>query len=183
MPIEADRILSILDRCCDNFTFPMLDNGYWYLAATRLSLYRSAADWAMAIEVFGYNPRYGIPDTHIATFASTLCNRMVPKEYVTPELHQAYLVHNPNNECHFIEPIDRRAWLSDLDGDLVAEGVAEGVMELVLRDRRYPVPSLDAYAKHGIELEDPSRVQILSFAVSWPLTRETQYSQPCRSGG
>jgi len=41
MPIEADQILSVLDRCCDAFSFPMLDNGYFYLAATRLSLYRT----------------------------------------------------------------------------------------------------------------------------------------------
>ena len=81
MPIEADHILSVLDRCCDAFTFPMLDNGYVYLAATRLSLYRTAADWAMVIEVFGYSPRAWLPDTHIYTFASTLCNRDVPKEY------------------------------------------------------------------------------------------------------
>jgi len=30
MPVEADHILSVLDRCCDQFTFPMLDNGYLY---------------------------------------------------------------------------------------------------------------------------------------------------------
>jgi len=46
-------ILAILDRCCDRNTFPMLDNGYVYLAATRLSLFRSPDDWAIAIEVFG----------------------------------------------------------------------------------------------------------------------------------
>ena len=32
----AANILSVLDRCCDTYTFPMLDNGYVYLAATRL---------------------------------------------------------------------------------------------------------------------------------------------------
>jgi hypothetical protein len=50
----ATEILQILDECCDNFTFPMLDNGYVYPAATRLSLYRTPEDWAMVIEVFGY---------------------------------------------------------------------------------------------------------------------------------
>jgi hypothetical protein len=46
----------------------MLDNGYIYLAATRLSLFRSSRDWAITIEVFGYSPRAGIPDTSIYTF-------------------------------------------------------------------------------------------------------------------
>jgi hypothetical protein len=57
------RILAVLDRSCNAFTFPMLDNEYVYLAATRLSLYRTAAVWAMVIEVFGFSPRAGLPDT------------------------------------------------------------------------------------------------------------------------
>jgi hypothetical protein len=64
MQFDSKEILSILDRCCDAFTFPMLDNGYVYLAATRLSVYRSTTDWAMAFEVFGFSPRAGLPDTH-----------------------------------------------------------------------------------------------------------------------
>lgn len=55
MPASAPDILAVLDRCCDACTFPMLDNGYVYLAATRLSLFRSKADWAMVIEVFGFS--------------------------------------------------------------------------------------------------------------------------------
>lgn len=43
-------MLSDLDECY-RFTFPMLDNGYFYLAATRMSLYRSPEDWALVIEV------------------------------------------------------------------------------------------------------------------------------------
>ena len=56
----AGEILEVLDAACDSFAFPMLDNGYVYLAATRLSLFRSAADWAMVIEVFGFSPRAGL---------------------------------------------------------------------------------------------------------------------------
>jgi hypothetical protein len=36
---DPEDILSILDGCCGAFSFPMLDNGYVYLAGTRLSLY------------------------------------------------------------------------------------------------------------------------------------------------
>ena len=87
MPSEAEHILDVLDRCCDAFTFPMLNNGYVYLAATRLSLYRTAADWAMVIEVFGFSPRSGLPDTHIHTFASTLYNRDTPEKYAKREAY------------------------------------------------------------------------------------------------
>jgi hypothetical protein len=61
------KILSILDRCCAWFDFPMLDNGYIYLAATRLSFYCCDQDWALVIEVFGFSPRYGNPKSHATT--------------------------------------------------------------------------------------------------------------------
>lgn len=65
---RSAEILEALDDRPSAFYFPMLDNGYIYLAATRLSLFRSSRDWAITIEVFGYSPRAGIPDTSIYTF-------------------------------------------------------------------------------------------------------------------
>jgi hypothetical protein len=70
MSLDPEHILSVLDRCCDTYAFPMLDNGYVYLASTRLTLHRSDASWAMVIELFGFSPRSGLPDTHIHTFGS-----------------------------------------------------------------------------------------------------------------
>jgi hypothetical protein len=75
---SADRILKVLDGCAADYWFPMLDNGYVYLAATRLSLHRSPVDWAMVIEVFGYSPRVGLPDLHVYTFGSRLRDRDDP---------------------------------------------------------------------------------------------------------
>jgi hypothetical protein len=54
-----EEILSQLDDCARGFTFPMLDNGYVYLADARLSAYRDETRWALIIEVVGYNPRAG----------------------------------------------------------------------------------------------------------------------------
>ena len=88
----------------------MLDNGYVYLAQTRLSLYRSVTDWAMVIEVFGFSPRSGLPDTHIYTFASRLNNRDRPEQYVTQEAYQGCLANNPNNESRFVFPVDEGPW-------------------------------------------------------------------------
>jgi len=96
--LGSDAILAILDDCCDAFTFPMLDNGYVYLAATRLSVFRSDNDWALVIEVFGFSPRAGLPDTHIHTFASHLHNRDTTARYVSAEAYENYLRNNPNNE-------------------------------------------------------------------------------------
>ena len=156
MPIETDRILSILDRCCDSFTFPMLDNGYVYLAATRLSLYRTAQEWAIVIEVFGFSPRAGLPDTHIYTFASTLYNRDAPEKYVTREAYERYLASNPNNDSRFVYPIDAGAWLDDENGEFVAQDAKE----IVVRGQRRPVPSVDGYAQRGITMENPASARV-----------------------
>ena len=54
MTFPPVAILDVLDRAAADFTFPMLDNGYVYLAASPLSLHRSASDWAVMFERFGF---------------------------------------------------------------------------------------------------------------------------------
>jgi hypothetical protein len=56
------EILDQLDACAQNFTFPMLDNGYVYLGDTRLSSYRDDKRWAIIIEILGYHVRAGNHD-------------------------------------------------------------------------------------------------------------------------
>lgn len=138
-------ILEILDRCCETFTFPMLDNGYVYLAATRLSLFRSAEDWAMVIEVFGYSPRESIPSTHIYTFASRL---------------QASDGEDPHHESDFVNPIEEGDWLDEEDPEMVSPDAKE----VVVRGRTIALPEAEAYAEYDIELEDPPNVQVFELS-------------------
>ena len=49
----VDSIVQQLDQCADDFTFPMLDNGYVRLIDARLSAYRDEERWALVIEVLG----------------------------------------------------------------------------------------------------------------------------------
>jgi hypothetical protein len=156
MAIDPEGILSILDRCCDSFTFPMLDNGYVYLAATRLSLYRSKMDWAVVIEVFGFSPRAGLPDTSIQTFASRLYDRNPPENYVNRQAYERYLANNPNNEFRSIFPVDEGLW-QDAEN---AEFVSEDAHEVLVRNQAIPLPGVGQYARHGIELEQAPRVQV-----------------------
>lgn len=125
MAIEKDEILRVLDDASRAFTFPCLDNGYVYLAATRLSLFRSEADWAMVFEVFGYSPRAGLPDTTISTFAS--------------RLHDL--------DFRSIHPIEAGPWMDESDPEMVA---ATG--ELRLREQAMPLPPKAAYGMRGIQL-------------------------------
>jgi hypothetical protein len=159
MAWKAGDILSVLDSCCENFTFPMLDNGYYYLAATRMSLYRSTDDWAIVIEVFGFSPRAGMPDTHVATFASKLRNRMSRTDYATEAAYANHLSNNPHNESRFIRPIEAGSWQNEED----AEFVTDPPSVVVVRGRETSMPSLGDYAKCGVELSEPLRVRTYEF--------------------
>ena len=54
-----EEILNQLNDCARKFDFPALDNGYIYLADTRLSAFRDQTRWTIVIEVIGYSPRGG----------------------------------------------------------------------------------------------------------------------------
>jgi hypothetical protein len=153
---RAEQILAVLDGCCDAYTFPMLDNGYVYLAATRLSLFRSPDDWAIVIEVFGYSPRSALPNTFISTFASRLRNRKTAEQFVKPAAYDAYLAHHPHDQDHIVFPIEPGPWIDDGDGQFVSEAAKD----LVLRGQRVPMPEAQDYRDADVELEHPPRAQV-----------------------
>ncbi|KLV03829.1 hypothetical protein ABT56_17460 [Photobacterium aquae] len=147
----SEQILKILDTCAEESTFPVLDNGYVYLAATRMSVYRSNEDWAIVIEVFGFSPRSGDPDVQIYTFSSKLHNRNLSSNYATEDAYNGYLKSNPYNESRFIYPIENDDWLDEKDLEYTK---TKGVC--VLRGNKVLVPELPEYQKYGIELEEES---------------------------
>jgi hypothetical protein len=59
MTYTSHDILTQLDKCAEEFVFPMLDNGYIALADVRLSAYRDPVRWALIIEVLGFSVRGG----------------------------------------------------------------------------------------------------------------------------
>jgi hypothetical protein len=156
MSYTPEQILAILDACCHNCTFPMLDNGYVYLAASRLSVFHSATDWALAIEIFGYSPRGGSPDVSVYTFASCLHQRNT--NYVTPEAYENYLAQNPHNELQFFEPLgDDHSWQ---DEENAWELISRTATHFPLREQLFPLPERNAYAQQGIELAQPEDIQV-----------------------
>ena len=156
MTWNACDILAILDRCSDACTFPMLDNGYIYLAATRLALFRSTLDWAFVIEVFGFSPRDGLPDTCIQTFASRLHDRDRPGNYITQHAYETYLSNNPHNESRSVFPIAPGGWQDSESGELVSPSA----VSVTVREERIPLPSAAEFDKCGIALEEPPRIQV-----------------------
>lgn len=149
MDWTSEKILEVLDACAEEFTFPVLDNGYVYLAATRMSVYRSESDWAIVIEVFGFSPRSGDPDVQIYTFSSNLYDRNLTSNYVSEEAYKSYLENNPFNESRFIYPFDNSDWIDDEDQEsLNSNGVC------LLRGNEMPFLLPSEFKEFGIELEE-----------------------------
>lgn len=149
--MSPDEILSILDRAADVFAFPMLDNGYVYLAATRMRLFRSSDDWALVIEVFGFSPRAGIPSVSVQTYASRLRNRDAPDKYRTREAYDNYLLHHPYDEFRSFDVVDDGPWHTS-ESDEEISSTAESI---VVRGRETPFPTSQALEQYGIELSEP----------------------------
>jgi hypothetical protein len=154
-----DSILEVLDKCCDAFTFPMLDNGYVYLAATRMTLYRSHMDWAIVIEVFGHSPRSGLPDTHVYTFSSKLHGRKTSADFVSADAYERYLFGNPNNESKFVFPIEEGDWIDSEQ----PEFVATGQRDVVVRTQKRSMPQKKEYAEAGVVLSEAPRATVFEF--------------------
>jgi hypothetical protein len=150
------RILRVLDNAAAGFTFPMLDNGYLYPAATRLSLHRSETDWALVIEVFGFSPRSGVPDVGVSTFASRIHGRKTAGDFVNERAFKNYLSQHEHDEVTFFFPLDEGDWQSRDD----IEAVDPTARSVSVRGSVVPLPDRSAYADHGIELADPPGVQV-----------------------
>jgi hypothetical protein len=168
--MTAEEILSILDQCSEDCSFPMLDNGYVYLAATRLSVFRSEVDWALVIEVFGYSPRAGLPDTAIHTFGSRLIKRKRKSDYVSREAFEDYLRYHPHDEWRNVCPIEQGKWLDLSD----SEFVQSDVQTIRIRGVEYAVPSRELLTRYGITPEDPARVHVHELCRFFAATNRDQ---------
>ena len=132
----------------------MLDNGYVYLAATRLAAYADADDWALTIEIFGYSPREGAPATTIYTFGSRLRARKTAADFVNATAFANYLKNHPNDEFAQAHPVDG-AWC-DPEGN----GVSADSTHVEVRGVRVALPSVDEYAHYDIELINRDQIEV-----------------------
>lgn len=166
---ETDDILDVLDRCAERNSFPMLDNGYVYLAASRLSLFRSPSDWAMVIEIFGYSPRASLPDTHLYTFGSKVERSRREADFVSREAYDAYVENNPHNESTFVFPIEAGSWQDTYNDELMSPEPSE----VSIRGRLVATPTRTEYSARGLELESSENVHVFEFC-RWLAETERQ---------
>ena len=138
-----DEILQQLDACTRNFTFPMLDNGYIYLADVRLSLFCDQARWAMVIEVVGYNYRAGGHDgIHNCLHCYGNCLRRPPGT-----ANEDFLSVSEDG-------LDCPTFVNEFDSV-----VREDARTIRLRDQDVPIAfTYDMLTENGIELAEPPEI-------------------------
>jgi hypothetical protein len=141
-------ILSILDQSAESFVFPMLDNGYSYLCASRLSLFRSDEHWAIVFEIFGFSPRAGHPDLSIITISNKLHDRNKPSDYVSEGAYNNYLKKSPYWDVRTFWPISNEDWIDEEDPEFIID---KG--EIILRDKSLEVPLAHTFESKDIFLK------------------------------
>ncbi len=148
MPKLSQEILKQLDKCTKDFEFPMLDNGYVYLADTRMSVYVSQRNWAIIIEVLGYNPRAWKTDGFdncLYCFGNFLAckNGIENSNFLFPISDGVSAPLFAENEPAIISPLAR---------------------DVKIRENFFPIKNdLNAYAKNGIILESHQSIRAFEF--------------------
>lgn len=145
---SAKSILQQFDKCADDFTFPMLDNGYIYHIESRMTGYRDTERWILIIEVVGFNIRGGGHNginncLHI--FGN--CLSFPPG---TNNDNVLYMTDNVSNNKTFDEEYE--------------EHLNQNVNSMLLREKEIKVNhDIEFYLNKGIELEEPSKIMIWEF--------------------
>ncbi len=142
------EILAQLDQCAEDFTFPMLDNGYVYPIESRMTIYRNESRWAIIIEVVGFNYRGGGHDG-ISNCLHVFGNCLEFKPGT-----------NNSNFLYFMDDSDEG---EAFDSEYL-EHLNPETKSILIRGKKIPVSQeLEHYKQLGIELKEPSKVMIWEF--------------------
>lgn len=148
----GESVLAVLDECAECLTFPMLDNGYVYPAAARLSVHSDSTDWAVVVETFGFSPRVGHPDLTVATFTSRVPRPRARADYVDESAYVSYVEQHPHDALETYWPLEEGDWL---DEEIVVPGTV-----VLLRGREVDVPTVEQCLAVGITTERDDRVAV-----------------------
>lgn len=144
----AEEILTQLDKCNAEYTFPMLDNGYIYPAGTKLTAYRDDEHWVIVIEAIGFSYRGG-GHNGISNCLHIYGNCL---EYEPGTRDENFLfLTNDSNNCN---TFDEETYFY-LNPDCSTFMLRGQVLPLY-QDR-------ELYRNSGIEIEDPERINAFEF--------------------
>ena len=145
---KAEEILSQLDKCNSEYTFPMLDNGYVYPGGTKLTAYRDDKRWVIVVEAIGFSYRGG-GHNGISNCLHIFGN-CLSYDPGTQNENFIYLTDDANDCSTF----DEEEYFY-LNPDCVSFTL-RGETFLLIHDR-------EIYKSTGIDLEDETRINAFEF--------------------
>jgi hypothetical protein len=145
---RAKEILSQLDECNSNSTFPMLDNGYIYPAGTKMTAYRGDDRWVLIVEVIGFSYRGGGHNgisncLHIYGNCLNYPPGIRNENFISPTDDVSTCSTFDDEECFYLNP--------GCDNFLLC-----GEIVPIIRDR-------NIYSSHNIILEDEEKINAFDF--------------------
>jgi hypothetical protein len=145
---SAKDILRQLDKCADDFTFPMLDNGYIYPVTSKLTAYRDEKSWVLIIEVIGFSYRGG-GHNGINNCLHVFGN-CIDTEPGTDNDNFLYLTNNSDDFKTFDEEYE--------------ESLNPKAKTMILRDKEIAINhNREFYLNKGIELEEDNKIFVWEF--------------------
>lgn len=149
--MDVQSALKDLDKHASEFNFPVLDNAYVDMAATRLTAFRSNSAWAIIFEVLGYSSNEGSFVNDLYAFGPSLRK-------------EGFISSNPvmyaSKQSPFIDS-QTDAWIADWEHWTV-----------VVNGKSYEfAPPRDEYLSQGIEVPveggpgSLSEAQIMRFFI------------------
>ena len=145
---SAKSILKQLDKCAEDYTFPMLDNGYVYPVHSKLTAYRDEKRWALIIEVIGFNYRGG-GHNGISNCLHIFGNCIDTKPG-TDNANFLYITDNSADFTTFDEEYEESLNLKS--------------NTMILRNKKIAINhNREFYINKGIELEDDDKIFVWEF--------------------
>lgn len=145
---SAKDILDQLDACAEDYTFPMLDNGYIYPITSKLTAYRDKERWTLVIEVVGFNYQAGGHDG--IQNCLHIFGNCIDTEPGTDDDNFLNMTEDGSDYPTFDEEND--------------ETLNPKAKTMLLRDKEITINhSREFYLNKGIELEDEDSILIWEF--------------------
>jgi len=145
MQFEVQEIFRQLDQEAESFTFPMLDNGYYYHGDQKLIVYRDVNRWAMSIETLAFNNHEQTIDG-ITTHAAVFGNCILTKEFNDND--NFFFFAEDNGLPTFL--VDHEIYISYLNPDVKSIRIRE---QLVPADH-----DPQHYRAKGVDLKYPDKI-------------------------
>ena len=141
-------ILYQLDKCASEFIFPMLDNGYIYLAGTKMTLLREDVKWIIMIEIIGFSYRAG------GHYGITNCIHLYGNclDFEPGTNNENYIILTEDSQDGLTFDEDEKFYLNSTTDTFLLRGELHKICH-----------NRNEYEKIGIELENSEHISAFEF--------------------